>query len=81
MTGPEHYRAAEHQLKLATKFAQPGNGLNDEQATNTVRAALARGQLHATLALAAATALPSGLFDDWRAVAESPGSGQTGDPS
>ena len=68
MTGPEHYRAAE-QL-LAT-----GRDIEDWEGP------VAAAQVHATLALAAAAALPSGLFDDWRAVAEFPGPRQTGDPS
>lgn len=46
MTGPEHYRAAEEDMAAM-------NGKSPEG----VQALLARAQVHATLALAAATAL------------------------
>jgi hypothetical protein len=52
MTGPEHFREAEHLLSMAHRFTY-GDG-----ADPTVGAALAaEGQGHALLALAAATAL------------------------
>ena len=67
MTGPEHYRAAEEMLE---KSGSPDS--SGEQG----RHLLAAAQVHATLALAAATALndsESGQpFDDhqaWRTVA------------
>lgn len=50
MTGPEHYRKAE---ELIGKAAKHGDG-TDRQATT-----LAAAQVHATLALAAATAMPA----------------------
>ncbi|MER6860790.1 MULTISPECIES: hypothetical protein [Streptomyces] len=51
MTGPEHYRKAEALLDTAAK-----NFLLGKDASS----ALAAAQAHATLALAAATALPPG---------------------
>lgn len=54
MTGPEHYREAERLARMAHRFTY-GDG-----ADPTVGAALAaEAQVHATLALAAATALPA----------------------
>lgn len=50
MTGPEHYREAE---KLATKAAR-WSEVSDASALYQL------AQVHATLALASATALPSG---------------------
>lgn len=51
MTGPEHYREAERLLKSAAdNFLRTGNA----------GSALEAAQVHATLALVAATALPSG---------------------
>ena len=48
MTGPEHYTEAEHLLgSLGKPYAEPGDEANT----------LATAQVHATLALAAATAL------------------------
>ena len=57
MTGPEHYREAEDKLRKAYHIAQPGSGHSDEDAIRLVTIGLARAQVHATLALAAATAL------------------------
>lgn len=48
MTGPDHYRAAEEHLVVARKAEIGSNG---------ERYNLAAAQVHATLALAAATAL------------------------
>lgn len=48
MTGPEHYQAAEELLDVAAKTAN-GDALE--------RYAVAAAQVHATLALAAATAM------------------------
>jgi len=48
MTGPEHYKAAEHMLR---------DVVDHRPAPEVVRAASAMAQVHATLALAAATAL------------------------
>ena len=66
MTGPEHYRAAEEHLLSA---ADCHTAVQDDRAAWHQRQARA----HAVLALAAATALPSGLFEDWRSVAETRG--------
>jgi len=72
MTGPEHYREAERLTAVVTKpDALSGNRLLQP---GDHRDVLALAQVHATLALAAATAvgstdLPSGDWDDWRFVA------------
>ncbi|MFJ8023333.1 hypothetical protein [Streptomyces sp. NPDC096311] len=52
MTGPEHYREAERLLKLAHR-----NTYGDANNPATGAALAAEAQAHATLALAAATAL------------------------
>lgn len=63
MTGPEHYRKAESILAGS-------DGRSGEWASNQV----SRAQVHATLALAAATAVPrlttmtEGQWYEWRAV-------------
>ena len=78
MTGPEHYRMAEKRMEFASKVARPGSGHTDEDATRLVGLSLQRAQVHATLALAAATALgregagrmlPSKDRDAWFAAA------------
>jgi hypothetical protein len=51
MTGPEHYREAELLLETDCEHGCPHSGCEH------VRGHLARAQVHATLALAAATAL------------------------
>lgn len=54
MTGPEHYREAERLLNMAHRYTY------GDAADSVVGAALAaEAQGHATLALAAATALPA----------------------
>ena len=60
MTGPEHYRLAERLAEIAAKDG-------DDRAA-------AQAQVHATLALAAATGLALGNAEGrvWRAVAGSP---------
>lgn len=58
MTGPEHYKAAEDDL------AEMGG-----KSIAGVNVLLARAQVHATLALTAATALPVADFDEWHAAA------------
>lgn len=50
MTGPEHYREAERCLDLAEDQARSGHDHSEAMA-------LVNAQVHATLALAAATAL------------------------
>jgi hypothetical protein len=70
MTGPEHYRAAENALGLAH---------NDLKGLEGEAAMLAVAQVHATLALAAATALYDGdlgsgadrEYQQWRRIAGS----------
>jgi hypothetical protein len=83
MTGAEHYREGEQLLAAATAY-------RGEQLLATVMATLALAQAHATLALAAATALASRedrgdrytvLADDdyqawWRAASEGPAARQ-----
>lgn len=64
-SGPEHYRAAERLADQANHFTY-GDG-----ADPTTGAALAaEAQVHATLALAAATALPDVGRREWREVAD-----------
>lgn len=77
MTGPEHYREAERLLRLATK--QPaGDGPHEDKSPTDVTFVedadiLAAAQVHATLALAAATGLAGDLpindCEAWRDVA------------
>lgn len=70
MTGPEHYRKAEELLAVADDY-------EDDGAPQTARIRREEAQVHATLALAAATALidetpRSDCFDNyaaWSAVA------------
>ena len=57
MSGPDHYRMAEEMMEFAHKGARPDSGHSDEAATRLVGLSLQRAQVHATLALAAATAL------------------------
>jgi len=54
MTGPEHYLEAEHHLSAASHLDRPGGRPADPSAACHH---LAMAQVHATLALAAATAL------------------------
>lgn len=85
-TGPEHYRMAEERMEDASKVARPDSGHTDENATRLVGLALQRAQVHATLALAAATALsrytPEDTFPDadrrawYIAASERPGEKQ-----
>jgi hypothetical protein len=67
MTGPEHYREAEKALDGAAKA---------EFGSSSERYQLARAQVHATLALAAATAIQPATYEgqrpewsEWAAVA------------
>lgn len=53
MNGPEHFREAEHLLEAA----------NDCSAYDEAAGIIAQAQVHATLALAAATAYPA--VRDW----------------
>jgi len=67
VNGSEHYQYAETLLALAS---------DDELGSDTQRFRLAKAQVHATLALAAATALvPSDygvaqVYEQWRQVAQ-----------
>lgn len=54
MTGPEHYREAERLLAESRTILRP----NDEGHCEADRS-IAEAQVHATLALAAATAIPT----------------------
>lgn len=65
MTGPEHYRVAELLLASCqlgspdgdgTEYYSPGDDPPGSGGINTLANALAAAQVHATLALAAATA-------------------------
>ncbi|NUS76669.1 MAG: hypothetical protein HOV70_10780 [Streptomyces sp.] len=56
MTGPEHYREAERLIAESHAILRP----HDEGPCEADRS-LAEAQVHATLALAAATALPPGI--------------------
>lgn len=81
MTGPEHYREAERLQTEADKWANADRGwmaqMPTEERISRRMADLADAQVHATLAVAAATALSSvegaGMsvadYDAWAAVA------------
>ena len=80
MTGPEHYREAERLAEQADEWLDADHGWKASMSTSERlerRAAdLAAAQVHATLALAAATALstvtdeaPMAEFDAWSEVA------------
>jgi hypothetical protein len=82
MTGPEHYREAERLLDMAHHWTYGDGG------DATVGGALAaEAQVHATLALAAATALVdetprSDAMSEYRAWQQAAGSDYTpGDPA
>ena len=60
MTGPENYHEAQLLLEEGCDYGCPHAGCVHEMAR------LARAQVHATLALAAATALPGEHPDDWQ---------------
>ena len=56
MTGPEHYAAAEEILSRSSR---------DDPDSPVTLANVAMGQVHATLALAAASAIGDRDFRDW----------------
>ena len=60
MTGPEHFSEAQQLLAQGCDYGCPHAGCAHEMAY------LARAQVHATLALAAATALPGEHPGDWQ---------------
>lgn len=62
MTGPEHYQAAESLLQQLQK-AQASMAGNSPSAEK-VAAVMAEAQVHATLALAAATAMSAPVADE-----------------
>ena len=65
-SGPDHYREAERKLELARKIAHPDSGHTDEEAVLLSGLALQRAQVHALLAIAAATGLNGDSYwDDW----------------
>jgi hypothetical protein len=72
MTGPDHYRKAEELAAKAHEYLGQGEG----QHSAAVWAAVA--QIHATLGLAAATALGTRAADG-RAWADVAGTGDVGD--
>lgn len=55
MTGPQHYRAAEHYVQHSKDHTDTGN----EADRHIAALAAAQAQVHATLALAAAAADPA----------------------
>lgn len=70
MNGPEHYRDAEYLLnKMPVEGVSPDTGLDRAET-------LAAAQVHATLALAAATAWPA--VHDWLGEEDRSGHGWTG---
>ncbi|MFD3999923.1 hypothetical protein [Streptomyces rubiginosohelvolus] len=58
MTGPEHYRKAED---ILDDLRRASASIVQQPRPETVTQMLAEAQVHATLALAAATALPPGV--------------------
>lgn len=74
MTGPEHYREAER-LLAHPDLSSPTAVMTSEHAMRVVMSVIARAQVHAMLALAAATALHTagvyltlGTSESWRAA-------------
>ena len=68
MTGPEHYQEAETQAESAARAI-------DDRMFDDARVSLRLAQVHATLALAAATA---GGSTGWHDVLDDPGQGGIG---
>lgn len=71
MTGPEHYREAERLIAMARDEGGASGGMYSWHETQPAMV-LADAQVHAILALAAATAL--GSSRDWHEVPLAPGS-------
>ncbi len=71
MTGPEHYKAAERLVAHSQSHTDQGNGADDKIA----ELAAAQAQVHATLALAAAAAIPA--VKDWLGDEDRSGLGWT----
>ena len=69
MTGPEHYLEAERLLMLGS---DSGDYDTDEEYSAVRAAEVARAQVHATLAAAAAMTAVMGGTPAWRAVTENP---------
>ena len=67
MTGPEHYLEAE---RLLAELKRARCSVTKTVSPQTVQNLLAEAQVHATLALAAATALglPAGHTENWAAM-------------
>jgi hypothetical protein len=86
MTGPEHYKAAEELIEaargLGANAAEVARGYMEKgivfDPVKAMQGALSEAQVHATLALAAATAqnirqrnaMDAGLADDWVQVSQ-----------
>lgn len=72
MTGPDHYRAAQNLAEEASAVMDYEHGLyssmGTEERIKRRMAFLAEAQVHATLALAAATADPFACDDAWTQV-------------
>jgi len=67
MNGPDHYRVAEKLLDSARELAnEKSTGTQGEsnEAMSTINTAIAIAQVHATLALAAATTAPTFQWED-----------------
>jgi hypothetical protein len=75
MTGPEHWSEAEQILSgESCEYGCPHSGCQHELRL------IARAQVHATLALAAATALPGEHPGDWQREIRAFGPGSDADP-
>ncbi len=85
MTGPEHYQKAERLLREAGEASNPDGEMSDAEVVQFIASTMAAAQVHATLALAAATALsnscdlPSPDWRAWYAVAAAPKPGTEGE--
>jgi hypothetical protein len=75
-TGPEHYRRAERLVQDGVGVVSAIHATQDEDRRDALgKQAMgiwAQAQVHATLALAAATAMHPGGFDRWYDVAGEP---------
>lgn len=64
-TGPEHYQEAQTFAEASVYAYQKCGATGDSRELESARWQQAQGQLHATLALAAATALTAHAGHDW----------------
>jgi polyhydroxyalkanoate synthesis regulator phasin len=70
MTPEQHRIEAEARLDAAYRIARPESGHSDEDAMRLIGIALQRGQVHATLALAASDERIAGLEERIRKLEE-----------